>query len=163
MSHQKSKTMKHEHDKSQQVQTRQRLWKPLVVACQTTKARHPGKTALHDPAPGQQDEAPFGLGQLDDFQTYPMFFGCLAWFLTGVTLINKGKLNGVSSLLLYGGSQLTHLSPILLIGRGDMQGQQMTKRVYCRMHLASFAPLGSIIACSVTACLRSIAKFGCQK
>ncbi len=50
MSHYKGKTMKHEHSKSQQVETDQGLWQALIVASQTTKARHPGKRALNNPA-----------------------------------------------------------------------------------------------------------------
>ena len=50
MSHQKDKTMKHEHSESQQVKARQGLWQALIIASQATKARHPGKTALHPSA-----------------------------------------------------------------------------------------------------------------
>lgn len=43
--------------------------KPLVVLHQTPKLRRPGKTALHHPAPRQQDEAAFGLLQLHHAQS----------------------------------------------------------------------------------------------
>ncbi len=41
--------MKHEHSKSQQVKTGQRLRQAFIIACQTTKASHPGKTTLDNP------------------------------------------------------------------------------------------------------------------
>ncbi len=41
--------MKHEHGKRQQVKTGQRLGQAFIIACQTTKASHPGKRALNDP------------------------------------------------------------------------------------------------------------------
>jgi hypothetical protein len=47
----KSKTMKHEQNKSQKVKTRQGLRVALIVACQTTKSCRPGKGTLHHPAP----------------------------------------------------------------------------------------------------------------
>lgn len=38
-------------------------WQSFVLACQATKARRPGKTALADPAAWQQHEALLGLGR----------------------------------------------------------------------------------------------------
>src|SRR5450755_171150 len=87
MSHYKGKTMKHEHGKSQQVKTNQRLWQAFIIASQTAKPCHPGKTALDDPAARQQNEAMLGLRQFDDVQAYPMCLGCLCWLITSVALI----------------------------------------------------------------------------
>src|SRR5437588_11771687 len=105
MSHYKSKTMKHEHSKSQQVKTHQRLWQALIVASQATKARHPGKTALYDPSAWQQDESSLGLGQFDDFQAHSLVFGCLCGLIARVALIDESQLHALSCHFLHGGSQ----------------------------------------------------------
>jgi hypothetical protein len=45
--------------------------------------------------------------------------------------------------VLYRLRQFFHLRPVLLIGRGDVQGQQMPQGIDRRMHLGPFAPLGA--------------------
>ena len=105
MSHYKGKTMKHEHGKSQQVKTNQRLWQAFIIASQAAKPCHPGKTAFDDPATRQQDEAMLGLRQFDDLQAYPMCFGSLCWLITSVALIHESQLDMVACRFLDGGGQ----------------------------------------------------------
>src|SRR5690349_19721813 len=93
MSHQKSKAMKHEHDKSQDMKTSQRLWPALVIASQAPKAGRPGETALHHPSARQQHEAAFGLWQCDHLQAYALRCRRLSRFLTGVASIDVGQLH----------------------------------------------------------------------
>jgi hypothetical protein len=149
MSHQKGKTMQHEHSKSQQVKTRQRFWQAFIGTCQTTKARHPGKRAFHHPPAWQQDEAPLGLGQFDDFQAHPLLLSRLCRSLARVASIYESQLHVVSGHLLDGCGQLAHLRSILLIGRGDLPRQQMAQGINGQMYFAAFASLGSIIACAM--------------
>src|SRR6266568_5310259 len=166
MGHYKGKTMQHEHSKRQQVKTCQCLRQAFIVASQTTKARHPSKAALHDPSAWQQDEPTLGLGQFDHFQAHALFLGSLCWLITGVSLIHESQLHAVSCYLLHGGSQLAHLSPILLIGRRDMQRQQMPQGIDSQMNFAAFAPLGSIVASAMptfgTRLQRPTIKNGCR-
>jgi hypothetical protein len=91
----KSKTMKHEHGKSQQVQTSQCLCPTIVISGQATKTRHRRERALHDPSAGQQDEASFGFWQAHDFQPHALHFRCLGRGFARVALINKGEFDGL--------------------------------------------------------------------
>ena len=75
-----------------------------------------------------------------------MLFGCLNWHIADVALINEGNLNLLSRHFLHRCRQLAHLSPIVSIGWCHQQNQQMSQRINRNMHLASFAPFGSIIA-----------------
>src|SRR5689334_6183236 len=118
MSHQKSKPMKHEHRKSEQVKTCQRLWKALVVASQATKARHPSEGSLHDPSPGQEHKTTFGLWQLNDLQSDPVRTRLLCRFIAGVASINKGQFDRFARGFLDSGGQFAYLGPILFISRG---------------------------------------------
>jgi len=127
--------MKHEYSKGQQMKTDQVLWKAYVVASQATETRHPSKTALHHPAPGQQDKAVLRFRQFDDFQLNTMLFGLLDRCITGVSLINEGEFARLASRLLHCLSQLAHLRTVLLIGKRDMQRQQMTQGIDRQMHL----------------------------
>src|SRR5450759_2657292 len=150
MSHNKGKSMKHEHSKSQQVKTRQRLWQPFIVASQATKTRHPGKTALHEPTPRQQHETALGMWQLDDLQLHTLLFGLLSRHFARVSLIDKGQFHRVPGDVLHGLSQFAYLGTVLFIGGRDMQRQQMAQRINCQMHLAPFTSFRSIVACSMS-------------
>src|SRR6266496_544684 len=151
MNHQKSKTMKHEYGKGQQVKTCQRLWKALVVACQTAKPRCPCEATLNDPTSGQEHKAAFGLWQLDHFQAHPMGFGHLRWLIARIPLIDERQLHAASSRFLDGLGQFADLSPILFICWGDMQRQQISQRVDCCMHFTAFASFGPVVARSLPA------------
>jgi hypothetical protein len=138
--------MKHQTRKGDQMQSRHGSGKPLIVAGQTPKARHPGKGAFHHPAPGQQDKAMLGLWQLDDGQLDALGGRRLGRSVSSIGLVDKGHLHRLAGGLLHPLRQLAHLGAILLIGRRDQQGQQMPQRIDRHMHFAAFAPLGTIIA-----------------
>ena len=143
MSHYKDKSMEHEHNKRQDVQTRQRLRPALVVARQAAKTGHPGKAALHDPSTWQQDEASLRLRQADHLQAYALALSSLGGSLTGVALIDKGQFHMLSRHFLHGCGQLAHLIAVLLIGWREMQRQEISQRIDGQMHFAAFAPFGS--------------------
>lgn len=124
--------MKHEHPSGQHMKTSQGLRPTLVIAGQTTKARHPGERALHHPSVGQQDKAAFGLGQANHLQAYILGFGCLGRIFTRVALIDKDQFDVLSSHFPHHCGQLAHLITILFVGWRHVQGQQMnTSRKLC--------------------------------
>src|SRR5579859_5824780 len=129
MASEKSKTMKHEYSKSQQVKTYQDIRQALGVVSLASKTCHPGKRSLDRPSTGQEHKAALGFWQFDHFQADSMLFGILSCCITGITSIDVGQLHVVSSGLLYLCGQNASLSTILLIGWGDMQGQEMTTSV----------------------------------
>jgi hypothetical protein len=71
--------------KGQEMQTGKGLWETFIVTCQPTKTGQPGDGALDHPAPGQQDEAVFGIGQFDDFQMNALRSGIVGSLLTAVS------------------------------------------------------------------------------
>ena len=142
--------MKHEHSKGQQMKTSQRLGVALVVACQSTKPAHPGKTALHNPSTWKQHKPTLGIRQPDDIQVDPLLLGCLAWGLPGVALVHEGQFDALSCRFLHHSGQFADLRPILLIGRGHMQRQEMPQGIDGQMHLASFSSLRSIVPRSMS-------------
>ena len=60
--------VKHEAKEGEPMKAGKGGSEPFIVAPEATEARRPGKRAFDDPAPGQQDEAAFGLGEFDDDQ-----------------------------------------------------------------------------------------------
>ena len=56
----------------------------------------------------------------------------------------RGSQNKVPFIALF------HLRPVLLIGRSDVQGQQMSQGIDRRMHLGPFASLGAVVSRTVT-------------
>jgi hypothetical protein len=122
--------MKQKHHEGQHMKTGQGFRPALVIASQTTKARHPGERALHHPSAGQQDEASLGLGQANHFQAHAMGLGNLGRVLASVTLIDKGEFDVLSRHFLHGSGQLPHLIPVLFVSGRDMQGQQMSQRIH---------------------------------
>ena len=85
--------MEHEAGEGEEVQPSQHLWQAFAVARQPATAAHPGETALHHPAFGQQDEAAFGLGRLDDDQLDAVRGGAGRGIGTGVALVDIGDLD----------------------------------------------------------------------
>jgi hypothetical protein len=107
----------------------------FVVASQATEASGGGEASLHHPAARQQDEAALGLGMLDHFQLDTML-GCRCFGRrSGVALVHIGQLDILFCNLLHLPGQFADLCAILLVGRRDMQGQQMALRIHCRMYL----------------------------
>src|SRR5215468_2858035 len=77
------------------------LSQPLVVADQPAEASCPREVALDHPAARQRDEAPVGLGVLNDLPADA--FGRDGHFrrLPGRALVDEGHLDGVAGDLLY--------------------------------------------------------------
>jgi hypothetical protein len=63
-----------------------------------------------------------------------------------VALVDKREADCLSRDLLDLGSQLCDLGPILFVGGGDMQCQQVTQGIYRHMHLTAPLAFGAIIS-----------------
>ncbi len=137
---------KHQDREGEEMQAFNGIGQALVVAGQATKAGHPSVAALDDPAAGQQDKALFRLGQLDHDQANTLCCSGLFRHITRIALVHKRHLDRVigGGLDLLG--QFGDLRPILLIGRGDMQGQQIPQRSDRQMNLAAFPAFGASLA-----------------
>ena len=88
--------MGHEAGEADEVQAVHGLRQSLVVADEAAEARGPGERALNDPAPGQQDEALPGLGQLDDLELDAVLGGGLGGLLAAIALVGEGDLDATS-------------------------------------------------------------------
>src|SRR6266700_4065436 len=137
--------------KENRVKTRQCFRPTLVVTSQTTKTSRPSKTALHHPAAWQQDETTFGLWQLHHLQAYSLITSSLSRVIARVALVDESQFDMVACHFLDCGGQLAHLRSILLIGRGDMQGQQMPQSIHRDVNFSAFGPCGCIIGRAMSA------------
>ena len=70
----------------------------------------------------------------------------LSGCVSGIALIRISQLHAIARNLLHRLRELLDLRPILFIGRGDMQRQQVTQGVDCRVHFGALAPLGAVVA-----------------
>ena len=68
----------------------------FIVPCETSKARHPGQTALDYPAARQRPKAFLGLGQPHDFEVQAMGPRILRGLSTGVPVIDKRHFDRVT-------------------------------------------------------------------
>jgi hypothetical protein len=80
-------------------------------------------------------------------------FGVLSCAVAGVALIDVRNLNSASGDLLHFLGQLGNLRSLLFVRGGDLQGQQVSQRIYRCVHLRSLLLLSPVVA-------RSIATFG---
>jgi hypothetical protein len=117
---------------------------------------------LHHPAARQQHEAPLGLGVLDHLQLEAVGFGRGRRRAPGVTLVDVGQLDRLAGHGLHTGGQRFHLRPILLVGRGDHQGQQMAQGIDRRVHLGAALALGPVVAGAVAALGRRLERAAVQ-
>jgi hypothetical protein len=99
--------MRQQHGKGNEMQANERFGQALVIARQASKASHPSKTALDDPAPRQQHKAALGSGQFDHLKPNAMFFGIRGGLVARVALIHEGDLNRVAGRLLDLGGQVS--------------------------------------------------------
>ena len=118
---------------------------PTTPASEYVRFCHLRKDYFHHPAPWQEHEAALGLGQLDDLQSDAVGHGVLGRGVARVPLIHKRHLHGGTGCLLHRRRQRGNLGAVLVIGRGDVQRQQMAEGIDRQMHLAALAPLGSVI------------------
>lgn len=138
--------MQHQAGKGHEVQPRQDLRQPLIVPGEPAEARGPGEATLDDPALGQQDEATIGVRQLDHSQADAMGGRCVGWLLARVPLVDVGQLDGLASDLLHGRRQGVDLGPVLRVGWGEVQREQVVQRVDGGVDLRAVAPLVPVIA-----------------
>jgi hypothetical protein len=83
------KTFEQQDSERHKMHTCERLSQPLIIARQAAKARGPGVTALHHPAPGPQHKTFFRLGQLHYVQAHMVGLGILRGLFPGIPLIHK--------------------------------------------------------------------------
>jgi hypothetical protein len=72
--------------------------------------------------------------------------GRLGGSLARVALIDEGQLDRFACRLLHGFGQLRDLRPVLLVGRGDDERQQMPERVHGDVRLAPLAALRPVVS-----------------
>jgi hypothetical protein len=65
---------------------------------------------------------------------------------TGIALVDKDDLDGVAGHLLDLLSQVSHLSPLLFIGRGDMQSQQVAQGINRHVNFTALFAFMAVIA-----------------
>jgi hypothetical protein len=144
--HEFHETLEQQDREDQNMQACQRVRQPFIVSGQSAKTRAPAETPLHHPSAGQQDEALLGLGQFHHFKLDATGRRVLGRLGTGVALVYKHDFDRFprDDLPLVG--QPLYLRSVLLIGGGNMQGQQVAQGVYSHMYLTTALPLGPIIA-----------------
>ena len=138
----------HKAGEGEEVEGPERGGKSFVVSGEATKTRRPSEASLYHPAAWQQDKAAFGLGMFNNFQLDAVSGSRFFRRLACVTLIHVSQFDIFLRDLLHLPGQFADLGAILLIGWRDVQSQQMAQRIHSRMYFRSFAPFGSVIACS---------------
>ena len=126
--------MEHEAGKGEVMVTGKRMSQALIVTRQTTESRSPPKASFNHPAARQQYESALGLGALDHLQRDALRASSgLSCILSRVALVHIRQCHALIGKILYRLCQLFHLRPVLLIGRSDVQGQQMSQGIDRRM------------------------------
>ena len=91
----------------------------------------------NDPTAREQDKAMVGIGQLDHLQADAVRLRLFSRVVPGVSLVHKGDFHRLASGRLDVLSQARNLVTVLLIGRCDVQRQQMPQGVHCQMDFAA--------------------------
>jgi hypothetical protein len=131
-----------------------------IISRQATKPAGPGETAFHDPALRQQYESFFRLGQLDDLQL-PMLGLCiLRGLVPRIPLVDIRDVHRIARHVLDLRGQMRHLPPLLDVGRGDMQRQEVPQGIDGHMDFTPACAFGPVIAGPGTALGRRLQR-GC--
>src|SRR5690606_21957174 len=109
MSHHLNKPLSHQESKGQEMQASQSFGQALVVACQAAKTRCPAERTFNHPTTRQEHKAALGIRQLDNFQADTLVSRRLVSVATGVALVDKGDLNGLTRHFLDSLRQLADL------------------------------------------------------
>ena len=120
----------------------------LVVFHEPSEASGPCEGPLDDPSSGQEDEAAFGLWQLDDLERDAMFGGRCCGLLACITLIDEGDLDALGGLRLNGLGDLADFGAIVGVGGRDVKNQKMSKRVDRQMQLRALLSLCAVVGCA---------------
>lgn len=121
--------MEHQAGEGDEVQPGHGLWQPLVILDQPPKPRRPRERAFHYPSARQQHEAALGLRAPHHLKPNAASLGIALRLLPRIALINVSQLDVLASRLLDRGDQCLYPLPILLVGRGNVQGEQRCPRV----------------------------------
>jgi hypothetical protein len=78
-----------------------------------------------------------------------VFASGLGRLLAGVALVDVGEIDGVTGGSLHGLRPTSDLGAVVGIGGGDVQGQEMAKRIDGQLDLRVFLALGAIVASSL--------------
>ena len=128
------------------MQACKRLGQRFIIPCQATKACRPRIAALHHPALRQQHKAFLASDSLTTSRDLMMGHCRLGRLVPGVALVDRGECDRGAGDLLHLGGQRPDLAPVLLMGGGDMQRQQMAQHIHRQMHLRAPTAFGAIIA-----------------
>ena len=93
---QRHRLWEHEHGEDEEVDAAQHIGQKLVVARQAPESGQPAEAALDHPAPGQQHEALFRLGQPDHLELNGVRLGCLSGFFSRVALVVPSQLHALA-------------------------------------------------------------------
>ena len=137
------------------MQANDRLSEAFVVANEPPEARLPGERSLGDPTTGQEDEAVFGVGKLDHME-FNALGRRLGGALVGVALVDVDQLDMFAGGVQDGLGEGLDLSPILLVGWGDNQRQELAQGVDGQMELAALLPFVAVVARAVAALGRAL-------
>lgn len=124
----------------------QSLGQALVVPRQAAKPGRPGKSPFDHPTPGQQHKAALGFGELDHLQCDAVHLGGRRRLFPRIALIDIGQFNLPVRDFLHRLGQLPNLIPILGIGRGDVQRQQVSQGIDGHMDFRAALALGPVVA-----------------
>ena len=91
----------HHDGESQVAEACECFGQAFVVSGQATETSHPTETPFDDPAPRQEHEAFLGFWQLDHEQLQALIFSGLGRLIAGITLIDRGDLDRISSDFLH--------------------------------------------------------------
>src|SRR5271166_1558989 len=138
--------VKHQDAEGDIVQPLQGLAEALVVPRQPAEARHPAVRPLYDPPPWQEHEPLLRLGEAHYHQVDPVAGRVGIRIIAGVALVDERDLDRLPGHRLHGLGQHGDLVPLLLIGRGDVHGQQVPERIHRHVDLRALAPLISVVA-----------------
>jgi site-specific DNA recombinase len=112
---------------------------------------HLRKDYFDHPAPGQQNEAAFGLGQLDHFELDAVRGGSGRRALAGVAPVHEGDLDALAGGLLAGLGKTADFGAVVGIGGGDVQREQVAEGVHGGVDLAALLAFGPVMAGPVPA------------
>src|SRR5271165_937025 len=132
--------VKHQDAEGDIVQPLQGLAEALAVP------RHPAVRPLYDPPPWQEHEPLLRLGEAHYHQVDPVAGRVGIRIIAGVALVDERDLDRLPGHRLHGLGQHGDLVPLLLIGRGDVHGQQVPERIHRHVDLRALAPLISVVA-----------------
>ena len=148
--------MQHQRTEGNQMQADDRFGQTFVVPHQPSEAGLPGEGPFGDPTTGQEDEAMFGVRQLDHMQFDARGGRRLGRHLAGIPLVDVDQFDVFAGGVLDSLGERLDLGPILFVGRGDDQRQQLAQGIDRQMQLGPLLPFVPVVARAVSALGRAL-------